>query len=456
MKIIVLVKIIKGELNIFDQSALEAALRIQDSEVTVISMAPDSAKYKLRYLTRLGVQRVIHACDKVFAGSDTLATAYILSCIIKKLEYDYIFCGRQSTDGDTAQVGPCLSSMLGINPVTNVMEANIGYDGAICKTRLGDETCGVPALLTFERIFDLRFPSIFSKESEIETMDNSEIGADPKRCGTSGSPTKVIKVFEKNEAERQCKQISFEELLPLIEKLKKRNPVISQSIHDSKKLKEVWAIGKKVQEKAREIADKVVLIDEENPHKVIELARTRKPEFILWNADLKGRKNAPIVAATLNTGLCADCTMLETDGKDLYMYRPACEGNVTVKIICSTKPVMATVRTVSQSNDIVVAVGRGAKGRIEEIKAFANLIGAEFCSSRALVDENEMPYSSQVGLTGKNVAPKIYIAIGISGAIHHRVGMENAEYVICINHDETAPFFKYSDFFIKEDIKQCF
>jgi len=100
-KILVLAKITEGELNPFDCAALEAALSVPEAEVTVLSMCPPSAEGALRALTRIGVSRVILLSDRVYAGSDTLATSYVLSLAAKKVGYDMIFCGRQTTDGDT-------------------------------------------------------------------------------------------------------------------------------------------------------------------------------------------------------------------------------------------------------------------------------------------------------------------------------------------------------------------
>ena len=114
-------KVINGELNPFDACAVECALRL-GGNVTVVSMCPPSAENVLKPLTRLGVNKVILLSDKAFAGSDTLATAYILSCALKRLKPGLVICGRQSIDGDTAQVGPCLSVMLKYNLITNVMD----------------------------------------------------------------------------------------------------------------------------------------------------------------------------------------------------------------------------------------------------------------------------------------------------------------------------------------------
>lgn len=446
MKIVVLVKIVDGEVNIFDQSALESALGIEGAEVTVVSMCPPGAAEKLKSLTRLGVERVILLSDAGYAGSDTLATSYIISKALKKLDYDLIFCGRQTTDGDTAQVGPCLSAMLGIGLITNVMRINCIDKSVNCDTRIGNETVNFPALLTFERINTLRFPSIRSKTKDIEIWDNSVVDADLSLCGIGGSPTKVLKVYEKKNDRRKCKFINVGELLPLIESLMSVQRTESVSGERNIKLKSVWAIGSKVMDKALEIAEDVVLISETDPFKIAELARREKPDVILWNADLWGRRNAPIVSAILHTGLCADCTYLETDGHKLYMYRPAKSGNITAKIECGTLPQMATVRTVQPSNDIIVSAGRGAADMFDAVKRFASSINAEVCASRGLVDTGIAPYDMQVGLTGKSVSPRIYIAVGISGAVHHTVGIENAETVIAINPDKNARIFEYSDY----------
>lgn len=220
MKIVVCVKVIKGELNPFDESALECALCLSD-DVTVISMSPPGAKAELEKLTRLGA-KVIIVSDGVFAGSDTLATSYILSQAIKKLDYDLILCGRQSVDGDTAQVGPMLSQMLSLPVITNAMSVDISGGGVSAVTRLGAERADIPALVTVERGYILRFPSIFSKQCEITSWTNADIGCDTARCGLSGSPTRVLQTFENDKGKRKCRFISPKELYPLIEKLKNK------------------------------------------------------------------------------------------------------------------------------------------------------------------------------------------------------------------------------------------
>ena len=444
MKILVCVKVIKGELNPFDESALECALNMSD-DVTVVTMGPKSCENALLPLTRLGAKAVLIS-DSAFAGSDTLATAYILSTAIRNMEYDLILCGRQSIDGDTAQVGPMLSQMLGCNLATNALEVKVSDDRVCVRSRMGEEVLTLPALVTVERGYVLRFPSIFSKLGAVDIVDNSAIGCDISKCGLNGSPTRVLESFENQRGKRRCEFISMDRLIPLVEKLMSKDSTREIETYTGEKLPLVWAVGDAVYPKAAEIAHRVVKIEQLPPAEIATLAEKQKPEVILWNADMWGRKNAPIVAAMLNTGLCADCTHLETDGKTLYMYRPAQGGNITAKIKCMSYPQMATVRTKSKSSDIIVSAGKGMADSMDKIYALTEELGAELGASRGLVDMNKAPYEAQVGLTGKSVSPKIYIAVGISGAVHHTCAIEGADIVIAINKDKDARIFEYADY----------
>lgn len=452
MKILVLVKVIKGELNPFDESALECAFKLSD-DVTIVSMGPKSNVGVLNRLTRLGA-KVVLISDNVFAGSDTLATSYTLSTAIKCMEYDLIFCGRQSVDGDTAQVGPMVSQMLGINLITNAINVNISGEKIFAQTRIGEEYATLPTLVTVERGYVLRFPSIFSKQGEVSIVDNSMLCCDEEKCGLTGSPTRVIKTFENEKGKRKCKFITYNELIPLIKKLKQKEKNVEETKSQTLKLKSVWAIGNETLEEAQKISNEVILIEENSPEEIAKRAINEKPDVILWNADLWGRRNAPIVAAMLNTGLCADCTCLETDGNNLIMYRPAQGGSIYAKIKCLTKPQMATVRTKSKSSDIIVACGRGVADKLETLNEFAEKIGAEMAASRGLVDMGKVPYDIQVGLTGNVVSSKIYIAVGISGAVHHTCAIEGADTIIAINPDKHARIFEYADYGVLEEFKK--
>ena len=449
MKILVCVKVSKGELNPFDESALECALSLSD-DVSVISLGPESAKNALSPLTRLGA-KVTLISDPIYAGSDTLATSYILSEAIRKTEFDLILCGKQSIDGDTAQVGPMLSAFLGLPLITNVLKISEDNNCLSVISRQGEEEISLPALITIERSYTLRFPSIFSKASEITVWDNSFVGCNISRCGLSGSPTRVLESYENTRGKRNCKFISFNKLLPLIDELKEKKESKKEKEVKGEKLKSVWAIGTEVLNEAEKIAENVILIEKSDAKTISERAMNEKPEVILWNSDFWGRKTASQVAAILNTGLCADCTELEVSDNRLIMYRPAGGNSVYAKIKCITNPQMATVRTETESSDIIVSGGKGIKDKLEKLKAFADKIGADTGASRALTDTGTVPYSCQIGLTGKTVAPAIYIAIGISGAVQHTCAIEGAGTVIAINPDKNARIFEYADYGIIEE-----
>ena len=445
MKIIVCVKVVKGEINPFDESALECALKLSN-DVTVLSMGPESTATVLRPLTRLGA-KVILLSDSVYAGSDTLATSYVLSEAIKKIGCDLVVCGRQSIDGDTAQVGPMLSQMLNLDVETCVLKAEYVENKLLVKNRQGTRQLSLPSLITVERSFVLRFPSIFSRIGDVTLWSNREVGCDAEKCGLTGSPTRVVKTFESESGRRSCKFISYAEFFKLIDILKstdlKRNP----EKHRAKgRLRKLLVVGRELIDVAEEIADEVIIKEDDTPESVVKTILLENPDAVLWTASLQGRKNAPIAAAMLNTGLCADCTALECEDGILYMYRPAHSGSVIAKIRSLTRPVMATVRCESESSDIIIGVGKGVSDKMDKIEELAGKLGAEIAGSRGAVDKNVISYEKQVGLTGKTVSPKIYIAIGISGAVHHTVAIEGAKTVIAINPDKNARIFDYADY----------
>lgn len=454
MKIFVCVKPVGGELNPFDACAVEEALRIRGGEVYTVSMCPAQMADILRPLTRLGVKKVYLLSDRAFAGSDTLATARVLAAFLKLQKPDLILCGRQTVDGDTAQVGPCLSALLGLPLVTNVMKMTVSVsDGtAVCESRLSPEPeiVSLPAVLTVERINTLRFPSLRSKMGEAEIIENDVLGLDPATVGLNGSPTQVVKTWESDRGRRFCTFREPKDFLSLIDELKHAPDIGKDDTpaeeNSGEKLPLVWAVGDAVLPHAERLGKTAVCITPDDPAVIARRAEEEKPDAILWNADLWGRRNAPIAAALLGTGLCADCTGLETDGERLYMIRPARSGSILAKIRCRTDPQMATVRTRTASSDCIVSGGRGVSGKGALLERLASAIGAEIGASRALVDLGEAPYAKQIGLTGRTVSPKLYLAVGISGAVQHMCAVENAGTVIAVNPDRNAPIFDCADY----------
>ncbi|MGN0493399.1 MAG: electron transfer flavoprotein subunit alpha/FixB family protein [Acutalibacteraceae bacterium] len=115
----------------------------------------------------------------------------------------------------------------------------------------------------------------------------------------------------------------------------------------------------------------------------------------------------------------------------------------------------ATVRTAEQNQkNIIIRIGYGAREGIPEIKALADNLGAGIATTRKMVDNDYLPYELQAGLTGESVNPDVYIALGISGAVHHISGLRQSGTVIAVNTDSDAPIFKYADYGIIAEVKE--
>lgn len=266
-------------------------------------------------------------------------------------------------------------------------------------------------------------------------------------------------------------------------------------------------------------ADKVIVVDdpelkeyrtEPYTHAMASIINEYKPEIVLVGATAIGRDLGPRVSARVQTGLTADCTVLEIGdfpinpipGKEqqhnqLLMTRPAFGGNTIATIACpDNRPQMATVRPgVMQKIDridgakanviefnpgftpdnkyveivdivksvvdtvdimdakILVSGGRGvgSKENFQLLEDLADAIGGTVSCSRAVTDAGWLPRDLQVGQTGKTVRPNVYFAIGISGAIQHVAGMEESDLIIAINKDESAPIFDVADYGIVGD-----
>ena len=438
-KIVVCLKYFKGELNPFDGAALECALET-GAKVTALAMAPISVLPAMQALTRLGVCAVL-VSDSVFAGSDTIATSYILSEAIKKLNPDFVFCGRQSVDGDTAQTPPMIAKRLGFSFVSKVIET----EGNIYFTRAGMRlTPKSGSVITFEKIKTLRFPSIFSKAKEVEVWDNTLLQLPAKLCGLKGSPTRVVKSYESSVGRRDCKFVEMDKLGFLIEKgLQKKR--IEQTKSTGEKLECVYFVGK-VKSIAESIAKTAIELIVENKT-AEEIARDTKGKTVLWEDSEEYKTLASQTAVLLGAGLCADCISFRVENGKLIMTRPALGGNVTADIICTSDTAFATVRTVKkEQTEIIFSVGKGAIDKIEQIKVLAQKYGAEICCSRIVADSGKLPYEKQVGLTGRTVSPKIYVAFGVSGAVQHTCAISGAGTVIAVNKDKNARIFDYADY----------
>lgn len=227
-----------------------------------------------------------------------------------------------------------------------------------------------------------------------------------------------------------------------------------------------------------------------------ELIEKHQPQLVLGPASSYGKALFARLAALVGGPMTSDATGLEVDGDQLIVTRPSYGGSVVARDTAqkSDKPYFVTIRpkifpeaadgtgeisaeTVSDAcfeggtvvkevksdsggtknlaeADIVVAAGRGIRGEehVGMIKELADSLGAAFGTSRAVVDAGWAEYSTQVGQTGRTVNPKLYIAVGVSGAIQHLVGMRSSQQIVAVNKDKDAPIFNVANFGIVGDL----
>ena len=200
---------VESVINPFDAYAIEEGVRLKErfgGKVTVVTMGPPQAENALKEAISLGCDEGILVSDRKFAGSDTWATSYTLSMAIKKIgAFDIVNCGKQASDGDTAQVGPGISTHLDIPQVTYVKKIEEIKDNKARVERMMEEGYDIvetplPCLFTVvKEINSPRLPSLKgmmrAKSAKILKWTADDIGADPKSIGLDGSPTRVVKIF---------------------------------------------------------------------------------------------------------------------------------------------------------------------------------------------------------------------------------------------------------------------
>ena len=211
---------VASKMNPYDLFGLEAAFRIREEvggTVTALSMGPAQATASLLEAVYMGADKGMLLSDRKFAGADVHATSYAITCGIEKLgHYDLIICGKQTTDGDTAQVGPETAEWLGIDHATNVCEINEVEEGGITVTFQLDgcvqtQKMQFPCLITVEKdAFTPRLPSYkrktaYKAEDCITVCTAADLPKlDESLCGLKGSPTQVERIFppEKNDGKQ--------------------------------------------------------------------------------------------------------------------------------------------------------------------------------------------------------------------------------------------------------------
>ena len=206
-------------MNPFDTHALEESLRLKDSygfRIAVISMGPPNTEVTLKKALALGVDEAILLSDRAFGGADTLATSKVLSEAIKRLaekeEVAVVICGKQTIDGDTAQVGPGIATRLGYAQLTLVdMIEHVDIEAKKVKVRRRLEgrheivEANLPAMISVVReINQPRYPTVpmrlMAEEAQVDLWDNNVMKLDINSIGLNGSPTQVRKIFSPERA----------------------------------------------------------------------------------------------------------------------------------------------------------------------------------------------------------------------------------------------------------------
>ena len=569
---------VPSEVNPFDLLGLVRAVELKQSpedEVVVISMGPPGAAEGLTNCVALGADRAVLVTDRALAGSDTLATSRALALALRREAPDLIICGRNSTDGETGQVGPEIAELMGLPHISNVRKLEMRNDGkAVIVERMTDEgfqtlECDLPALVC---VTEGVAPELYPNKEQMDRAQ--EIPAEEVTCadlladrpaggsgdltqfGAAGSPTWVdeIRLVEPNrlgvlledvtpvDAAKQVAD-SLRQRLAELAAADSASPGKSAAAlprYPDNREKSIWVVAETTRQglahvtlemlgKARELtqftksevvavliapqqdsavaelashgADRVLVLDNSQIGPVYGMAvgwtfaeavQSENPYAVFFAATADGRDLASRLAARLELGLTGDAIDLEIDGEGrLVQLKPALGGNVIAPILSKTLPNLVTLRpglltpaapepgaaaTVEQvptssyegpdirllkeefqedqqgialaNASVVLGVGMGIGGmeNLAKVQEMARSIGAVIATTRDVCHEGWLPQQVQVGISGRTIAPAVYLAVGIRGAFNHTVGLQRAGVIISVNQNRRAVMFRSSDF----------
>jgi electron transfer flavoprotein alpha subunit len=557
---------VPSEVNPFDVLGLVRAVELKtepQDEVVVLTMGPPTAAEGLTSCLALGADRGVLVTDRALAGSDTLATSRALALALHREAPDLIICGRNSTDGETGQVGPEVAELMGLPHVSHVRRLNLSDDRLTAVVeRITDEgfqtlECDLPAVICVtEGIAPELFPNREQMEQAatkpVDEVNCAMLSDDTSQFGSQGSPTWVneIRLVEPNRLGVTLQEVTPEDAAQQIAdsvrerlaELAAAEPEMSGEPlprYPGQAERSIWVVAENSRDglahvtyemlgKARDLtaitrseviavviagggeaysqslaaagADRVLLIDNSSlgpvcgraVGNVLAAAVEREtPYAILFAATADGRDLAARLAAKLSLGLTGDAIDLEIDDDgQLVQLKPALGGNVVAPILSKTLPNLVTLRpglltpavadpgataTVehlaaapfegadvrlvreefqedTEGLDlararIVVGIGMGAgEENVTGLQDLARSISASVATTRDVVHAGWLPQQLQVGISGRTIAPTVYIAVGIRGAFNHTVGLQRAGIIVAVNQNRRATIFRSADF----------
>ncbi len=537
---------------------------------TVFTLGPPAAEDVLREAVAWGADAGVHVCDPAFAGSDTLATARALAAALAhEGPFDLVLVGRNSTDGDTGQVGPELAELTGVAFACGARRLELVDGGLELDLELDDGSEEVditlPAVVSVaERLCD---PCKVDPEGRravsadrLRRLTSADLGDGP--WGMAGSPT-VVGAVRVMHHEREARVLSgsvADQVAAAVDALAARGALVGGDRPDS-------GAADLAEEAARSassaLAEPVgspgrsgrpvvaVLLEPDRPQAAAELlgaaarlagevggevvavrplapgtkddavdglggfgadevvdlvgepvgedvaaalvawAGERLPWAVLAPGTAFGREVAARVAAALDAGLVGDAIAVDVVDGRLVAAKPAFSGALVADITCTSPVQLVTVRPgvlpvpsprpaqavrhdrrttkpigrvrirsrrrdddveVLARAEVVIGVGAGVHpDEYADLSALAAIFGAELAASRKVTDKGWAPRARQVGITGRSIAPRLYIAIGVSGKFNHMVGVRAAGTVLAINADAAAPVFGHADIGIVGD-----
>ena len=557
---------VPSEVNAFDQLGLVRAVELKtspDDEVVVLTMGPPTAAEGLTTCLALGADRGVLITDRALAGSDTLATSRALALALAREAPDLIICGRNSTDGETGQVGPEVAELMDLPHVSHVRRLELSEDRrtAIVE-RITDEgfqvlECDLPAVIC---VTDGVAPELFPNREQMEEATTKPVdevnctmlSGDTSQFGAQGSPTWVneIRLVEPNrlgvtlqevtpeDAARQIAQSVRDRLAELDSAEPETSgepPPRFAGVSD----RSIWVVAENSQGglahvtyellgKARDLttithsqvvavviapdggdyvpslassgADRVLLLDNSSLGPVCSRAvgnvltdavARETPYAVLFASTADGRDLASRLAARLNLGLTGDAIDLEIDEEGrLVQLKPAMGGNVVAPILSKTLPNLVTlrpglltpavldpgatavveslsaepfqaadVRLINEEYQedtegrdlararVVIGLGMGVgEADVSGLVDLARSLGASVATTRDVVHAGWLPQQLQVGISGRTIAPTVYIAVGIRGAFNHTVGLQRTGIIVAVNQNRRATIFRSADF----------